>query len=828
MFHFGHFSALFPITTSDMKKLSILTALSIGGLLMASCGLQEPVGGPQPDEGTKISATLVSVQSKTWLDYASGGSPLKVYWSDGDKLNVNGQTSLPLSIAAGEKISDADFLLSNIQAPYRAIYPSYAVTEEGYAEDGSIAIQLPAVQKYLPSSFANGAAIMYGYSESEDGVTLQNLCAVVRVNIKGSGDNIVSAKLVSSSDDAPLCGDFRLTPADGSLETVNGNITITLEMDDKVSMNNEAGTDFFFAIPAGDYSKGLSFYFKRESDSQIMQNIWRPTETLHGGRLYSFNNIDFEATAKEIETEAQWNEFAAACNNGGDISKYLFKDDVVRIGADITAENLTSIAEFDGVLDGNGYTLTRTAASEPLFASLTGEVRNLALGGNLKGEVVTVDERPTVACAPLVGSLDGGKISGCINNMTVSVGTMSEPVEAHMYVSGLVSVMTAGTIEKSVNNASVDVSVNVHNTVFEVTVAGIVADVRVSDIGQKISLNGCSNKGALTLAPYLEFKSAAATRDKGMKVCGFGGVAGWLRSEGSYEFTDCNNQGNITVDGHNIKHSNGNTPYTIAVGGVLGLAAPCPEGFMKLDEYEKYDLTLTRCSNTGGVYNYSVNYSSTTESNNKVFTGGLAGAVMGTEDSHAKVTDCESKGIVITYDYTPAMTDVEVVSGRPQYCAVAGGLVGFGGYLDIERSTIACQIGNGKRQMVAWGGVIGFAMRPFSLKNSTLDVTGYFQRIEAYKMNRAVVAVVPVKYNATAMKTVPNVNGSVIEGCTIGCLLWTSSTYSAASATSIDPATLTLDVFNNKMRDNLVCGQGFTANEGITIGNDSGDNNTYL
>ena len=72
------------------------------------------------------------------------------------------------------------------------------------------------------------------------------------------------------------------------------------------------------------------------------------------------------------------------------------------------------------------------------------------------------------------------------------------------------------------------------------------------------------------------------------------------------------------------------------------------------------------------------------------------------------------------------------------------------------------------------------------------------------------------------------VNGSVIEGCTIGCLLWTSSTYSAASATSIDPATLTLDVFNNKMRDNLVCGQGFTANEGITIGNDSGDNNTYL
>lgn len=807
-----------------MKKLSILTALSIGALLMASCGLQEPVGGSQPNEGTKISATLASVQSKTWLDYASGGSPLKVYWSDGDKLNVNGQTSLPLSIGAGEKVTQADFLLSNLQAPYRAVYPSYAVTEDGYAADGSIAINLPSVQKYLPTSFANGVAIMYGYSESEDGVALQNLCAVVRVNIKGSGDNIVSAKLVSSSDDAPLCGDFRLIPADGSLETVNGNVTIILEMDDKVAMNNEAGTDFFFAIPAGDYSKGLSFYFKRESDNQVMQNIWRPTEDLEGGKLYSFNNIDFEATAKEICTADDWNEFAEACNAGTDLTKFMFKDDVVRIGADITAEDLTSIDAFDGVLDGNGYTLTRTAAAEPLFASITGEVRNLTLGGALIVE--NAAENQTVACAPLAGSLDGGKISGCVNNMTVAVGTMATPVEAHMYVSGLVSVMTAGVIENSVNNATVDVSVNVHNTVFEVAVAGIVADVRVSDPEQKISLNGCSNTGALTLAPYLEFKSVAATRDKGMKVCGFGGVAGWLRNEGVYELTDCDNQGDIIIDGHNIKHSNGNTPYTIAVGGVLGLGAPCPEGFIVLEEYEKYDVILSRCSNTGGIYNNCVNYSSTTESNNKVFTGGLAGAIIGTSESYAQVTECESKGVVITYDYTSETPDVEVVSGRPQYCAVAGGLVGCGGYIAIDRTEIACHIGNGKRQMVAWGGVIGFTMRPFSLRNSSLDVMGYFQRIENYKMNRAVVAVVPMKYNTSAMKTVPNVEGSVIEGCTLECLLWTSSTYSATTAILVDPASLTLDIFStpDRIKENLVCGQGFTANTGVTIGED----NIYL
>ena len=137
--------------------------------------------------------------------------------------------------------------------------------------------------------------------------------------------------------------------------------------------------------------------------------------------------------------------------------------------------------------------------------------------------------------------------------------------------------------------------------------------------------------------------------------------------------------------------------------------------------------------------------------------------------------------------------------------------------------------------MVAWGGVIGVTLKPFKLKNSTLNVTGYFQRISGYGGNRAVVAVVPRKYNTTQMNLVlgadkvayvSDVQGSAIEGCKLSCLMWTSKDYSTTSATSIDPATLTFDLFHNKengVRDNLVCGQGFTANEGVTI-----SNNTYL
>lgn len=817
-------------------KLRTIAVASLSGLLFCACGLQEPQGGADNGDNANmtIRAGLVSVQGKTWLDYAAGGSPLKVYWSDGDRINVNGQNSLPVSVGEGEKISEAGFLLSNLNAPYRVIYPSSAVTGNAYDEDGSIEISLPSVQAYSPSTFANGAALMYGCSESVDRVQLSNLCAVVRVNIKGD-DNIVAAKLIS--DKTPLCGDFRLTPSDGSLEVVDGQNCIILEMADKVAMNNDTGTDFFFAIPEGYYSEeDLSFYFKSESEGKTMQNIWRPDKKLEGGKLYSFNEVGFEPTAKEIDTAAEWNEFAAAFNAGSDISGYLFKDNVVRLGADISADDLTPItAEFDGVLDGNGYTLTRNAATAPLFASITGEVRNLVLGGTMTGKVVTVDERPVVACAPLAGSLDGGKISGCINRMAVAVGSRENfnagdgvPecfVGAHVYASGLVAVMTAGTIENSVNEASVDVAVNVDGGFYEVSVAGIVADVRLGNPQQEISLAGCRNRGALTLSPALTKQSKSTTTDWGMQVCGFGGVAGWLRNEGKYVFENCDNEGNITLDGYYLKHAYGNTPFTIAVGGVLGLAAPCPGGRMVLDDFETYDVTLTACSNLGRVYNCCVNYSSTKESNNKVFTGGLAGALMGTSGSKAKVEGCESMGAVITYDYTSDMSDV-TVSGRPAYCPVAGGLVGYGGYLDIDDCTVQCQIGNGKRQMVAWGGVIGYTMRPFDFKNSTLDVTGFFQRIEGYKMNRAVVAVIPVKYNTTAMNLVPDVAGSSITGNDISCQLWTSGSVAATTADGDLSPTLTLNVFSTsaKLKENLVCGQGFTANTGVTIGED----NTYL
>ena len=153
------------------------------GLTLCSCNREELAPECGNDTMQTLSVGLAGIQTKTWLDYANkeAGQPIKVYWSNGDQINVNGQASLPLKVDAGDTLSNAKFQLPVLQAPCRVIYPNSAVTETSYDNNGTIGISLPQTQPYMASTFAQGIAVMYGYSDQTENLKLKNLCAVVRV-----------------------------------------------------------------------------------------------------------------------------------------------------------------------------------------------------------------------------------------------------------------------------------------------------------------------------------------------------------------------------------------------------------------------------------------------------------------------------------------------------------------------------------------------------------------------------------------------------------------------------------------------------------------------
>ena len=324
--------------------------------------------GRPHDEASALHVGISCIQSKTWLDYASGGSPLKVYWSDGDKINVNGISSLSLSVEEGSKMTAADFNIYGVEAPFNVIYPATIVSGSTYDSDGYINVELPSSQAYHPTTFASGAAIMCGYSDNSN-VTLSNLCSAVRVNVKDTAivsATIVSASVISASESAPLCGKFKVNPEEGILAPVEGLTKLTLDISENIILN-EQGVDFFFTLPAGTYKDGLSFYFERE-DGRNLECIWKPEDALKPGKLYSFNEVDYVPGAKDITTVEDWEEFAAAVNEGNDesLKTYLYKGGFVRLGADFTAESLTQVtSDFTYVFDGNGHSITQSAANAP-------------------------------------------------------------------------------------------------------------------------------------------------------------------------------------------------------------------------------------------------------------------------------------------------------------------------------------------------------------------------------------------------------------------------------------------------------------------------------
>ena len=709
--------------------------MALMGLLFTACLKEETSGASEGGEKT-LSVGLPSVQSKTWLDYANkeAGQPIKVYWSDGDQINVNGQSSLPLKVEPDTKLSQASFQLPTLVPPYNIIYPAGIVTGQEYDSDGAITVQLPSVQAYTEGSFASGAALMCGFAETLDNVQVNNLCAAIRVNIKGT-DEIVDAKLSSASATAPLCGTFKLAPKEGTLTVVEGQNELSLKMD-QVSLNSNAGIDFFFTVPAGDYSEGLTFYFTRKKDRLQMQNVWLPKAPLEAGKLYSFNDVDYIPMAKDIETAEEWEEFATAMNSeDGDVSKYLHKGGLVRLGADIEAENLTSITSaFPYIFEGNGKTITRTSATKSLFSKLQGEIRNLTLAGelNLTGEG-----------APFVTNMyAGAKITGCTNNMDVTFA-----LSTHCYVTGFAAIAVRNDTEEPelleisncTNNGKIEGTVNVSTANYNTAVAGFIADVRsaVGNFDYDVKLVNCKNTAPITLAPI-----SGTSTTYGMSVCGVAGIIGWCRDIKSLTLNDCDNSGAITVKADYINSVEGLKACVAAAGGIIGVGSNVGSGKINTNGRE---YSLIECDNTATIYNCMVNSSAADDIYNKVYTGGLAGVLIGKADQFATVKSCTNTGNVFSYDIcSDDNPKPEVVSINSAYSAVIGGFIGIGGNLDLDGCTVNCQIGNGKRPMVAWGGVIGYIIKPFSIKDINLTYDGYFQRVStgtAYKFNRGVIGV---------------------------------------------------------------------------------------
>ena len=608
-----------------MKRLFTVLSLAVAVLAM-SCSKDTTtdellLGGggnntETPDEGPMKYITIGIEDTRIAVGEESEGK-VPLYWSEGDKLVVN-KTTTSGAVAA----EDAGKQSAVIGVPEATTYPMTLVYPSAVRK-GAKWFFIDAEQTYNPAKLANGWAILMGVAENEgDVVVLEHKCGYMKVSLTGS--TTVKRVMLRAMGHEPLSGYFRFpttSATDGEIGMVrfNGDNAlangcfdsplVAINCGEGVALSGEA-TDFYFALPVANYSKGFALTIIDTEGKQHRVTAYTSGKQVEAGALIEmptlavncaeeqgiYNGNELAGYVRTLEKDV-WLDVTDGATlhirGEADLSGESFDDldaelQESRVAGELfywrdpAAEedtyNCLSITTIDGHNNAiTGYNSTVTAAGAGLLfhtipATMT--VQNLSLGKTADDPATDANEADCTLTATGKGSSAFaafcynllGTINNCNNYAKVNVtGTSSGKISVGGLHSGVAT--SVGTLSNSTNYGYIYCDATTV-TAEPVAVGGVVA----SNTG---AITACNNAGPVTVV-----NSAEAAY--------VGGVVGYCVAE----LTGCNNSGAITM----AAPKKGSR-----IGGIVG----------------RTDALVTSCTNTGAI---------TSTSNVTVHIGGVVGS----------------------------------------------------------------------------------------------------------------------------------------------------------------------------------------------------------
>ncbi len=649
-----------------MKREIIVLGLAVA--MLGSC--TSDITEEAVNTGGRTELSVVLEETRTHLgdkDETSGA--YKVYWSNGDCINICGHESNTLS-GIEEGTGSATFYVDKvINPPYDVIYPASA-----YSDGDAV---LPSVQQYAEESFAEGSAVLVGRGETS-AVELKNACGFVKIRLtRGTADdcNISYVKFYGNSDEA-VSGRFGIDYAQARLllpETAasDEDKSITLECGDGVALSSEE-LSFVFAVPAQTFAAGFTVEVVDVEGHRMTRSSDRE-QIVNAGEILAMPAMEFVPTDTVVDVEIKTAEdmlalaeAVAAGRMGGNY--YLANDiDMASVVDWPGIGNEDLVNAFGGTFDGRGFAIKNLRSSKPIF-NYTAE------GAVLKNVVIDASCEFTneasytekYSFGALVG-MNRADITDCTNNATV---TFTATGSAELYVGGLIGrSYRQGAISGCKNSGTITVSAKADG--MSVAAGGVVGTFDRSIEEDTATLSDCSNTGTVT--------NTSDTRT----IC-VGGVVG-RSTNGTCVIENCVNEGKVVSNSKAVNALQANR-YNY-IGGVAGQSAG----------------NITGCTNRGTVENGSMFYES------------RVGGVCGTVFTGYKIENCtnEAAGVVTTSAERNSEVMDEVVINQ-EHC---GGVIG-----QSEGSIVGCTnhavINFGSSPVSAnIGGVCGYVRRG----NSTLQ-----------------------------------------------------------------------------------------------------------
>ena len=712
-----------------MRKVFKFVA-ALAAVMFAGCTNDSSKDVITPIEG---EITVVGVgfdETKTYLGEFVEGVSGKVYWSEGDQIAINGNTSSKIEISENKKFAEFTFV-GSLNYPYSVLYPASAYIDAS-------TINLPAVQAAADGTFATNCAPMACVAEEGDGVALHHLTSVVHLKVVLPAESTHATHKLTKVEFRGKAGEQ--VSGNFAIDYTSANLTAasTAEADKVVTTQvgktlSDEVTDIFVVVPAGEYASGFSV---RLIDSKgHYMDIATDAITLTRGDIKTMPVIEFVPTATligvEIASAEELVAFAKAYNAGeyANVTPLVvsLKNDIVF--DDATNAAWTSIGRvayeadgavnhyFNGAFYGQGFAIKNWRSNnKPLFATTYDAIiKDLTINStssmtfslNIIAEshygVIVGDAFSTVIenctneasvvldnCVAdglavrldvggIVGRTDADcQVVGCTNNGTIesketcNFGLLAdnEIPEAIVCLGGI-----CGYSRCSLVNCSNTGDITSNYNAYEKATAGIVA--RITD--EADVLKNCTNSGNI-VDNTIRKPADIGIDDYNCEVY----VGGVVALQASDAVDNCSNSGSITL-GTNVKF-----PY---IGGVIGYVNSDTAVLSNLiNSGALNSIAKTRCLHMGGVIGYCQVYTIS----NLVNEAKLQ--VSCTEDYSD--TSVDLGGIIGKFDSSNAGT----IDGTSNYGIINRGEVRYG-YTDKSDS-----------KYLSAGGIIGTLNAPATVK----------------------------------------------------------------------------------------------------------------
>ncbi len=273
-----------------MKRLALCLFALIALLGCVKGGDDLPSANDTTTIGISLQQTRTSLGEKD-------GEIYPTYWSEGDKIAVNGEESAE-AIISGDNPAYAEFKFdSSISLP---LYITYPYTASSTAEQPKV--EFPAEQHHTEGTFASESAPMCGYATKQRDIQLAHLAGVLRLPVKAANVGVALEKVVvTSTTDAKLSGIFdvdcktaTITPS----EECSNVVTYTLPTSFTLSTTNE--TPLYISLPSG-ISGRCTIEFVERSGKKMLAT-WSSATPIERGVVREFKTITYnEGIYSELE-----------------------------------------------------------------------------------------------------------------------------------------------------------------------------------------------------------------------------------------------------------------------------------------------------------------------------------------------------------------------------------------------------------------------------------------------------------------------------------------------------------------------------------------------